>query len=340
MLGLEKAPAHIEEIADRLDEGDLAAVLHDIHTRKISADDFQDAEDLRTSIRTPAGDVRVHLRVTAEMTHAGISIPFVKVYPLQSPDDFEAVAQVFEHLEVVPTPDAYARYAARIGDRGLAVANGPLGASPIHLMLHDLLPMDQFFYLYADRRDAMRALAARIEPFYEAMLDAVLSSDAEGVFWGANYDRDLAWPPFFEAEIAPWLKKASDRAHRAGKFLLTHTDGENRGLMALYPPCGFDVAESVCPHPMTECALAEIRSGMGTKTTVWGGIPSVALLKDSMDDRSFETYLDRLFEELGSGDRLILGVSDNVPPDADLSRLERIKERIEAFGPVHPQRRG
>ena len=87
---------------------------------------------------------------------------------------------------------------------------------------------------------------------------------------------------------------------------------------------------------MTQCTLAEIRKGMGPKTTVWGGIPSVTLLDDSMDDATFEAYLDDLFGSLGAGDHLILGVADNVPPDANFARLEYIKERIKEFGPVQP----
>ncbi|MCC7261081.1 MAG: hypothetical protein IT369_01035, partial [Candidatus Latescibacteria bacterium] len=44
----------------------------------------------------------------------------------------------------------------------------------------------------------------------------------------------------------------------------------------------------------------------------------------------------QVFGELGTGERLILGVSDNVPPAASLARLARIKERVEAWGPVRP----
>ena len=73
---------------------------------------------------------------------------------------------------------------------------------------------------------------------------------------------------------------------------------------------------------------------MGDSITVWGGIPSIALLPSSMNDEEFDAYLDDLFESLGSGSKLILGVSDNVPPDADLNRLEEIKKRIVSFGPV------
>jgi len=305
-----------------------------IELRDLPVEFDSDGENLRTRIRTPAGEVFTHLQQTARMTREGISLPFVRSYAIRSADDFEAVAQVFEHLEVVPTPENYAAFHQRVGEQGIAVARGPIAASPVHLILHELVAMDQFYYLYADERAALHRLAERMEPFFEALLEALIACDAEVVFWGANYDQDLTWPPFFEAEIAPWLKKVSERLHAAGKFLLTHTDGENRALLPLYPACGFDVAESVCPRPMTRCTLSEVRQGLGPHITVWGGLPSVALLDDAMDEASFEAYLDDLFGSLGAGDHLILGVSDNVPPDANLDRLERIKERVEAFGPV------
>ncbi len=293
-----------------------------------------DEDNLHTVINTPAGEVTLHLQQTREMTREGISLPFVKSYAIKFPADFEAVAHIFDHVRVVPAPDNYARYQQRIGDRGLAVASGPIAASPMHLILHELTPMDQFFYLYADVRDDMYRLCDRMEPFFEAMLEAVLACSAEVVFWGGNYDQNLTWPPFFEQEISPWLKRVADGLHSSGKLLLTHTDGENHDLLPFYSACGFDVGESVCTRPMTKCTLAEVMRGMGPTTTVWGGIPAITLLDESMDEPTFDAYLDDLFDSIGTGERLILGVSDNVPPDANLTRLERIKERIEAFGPI------
>jgi len=288
----------------------------------------------KTCIRTPVGEVHTHLELTKTMARDGISLPFYQRHAIGEPRDFEAVACVFDDLRVEPDRAAYAAFRDRIGDDGIAVASGPIAASPMHLILHELMPMDQFFYLYVDQRKELEKLAARMEPFFENMLDVLASSEAEVVFWGGNYDRDLTWPPFFTEHIAPWLRRVSERLHAAGKFVLTHTDGENTDLLPLYPGCAFDVAESVCPAPMTHLTLAEQRAGMGPRTTVWGGIPSVALLPDSMDDQAFQGYLDTLFSKLGDGNRLILGVSDNVPPDAGLGRLAHIRERAEAFLPA------
>jgi len=294
--------------------------------------EFQHEGDaLRTRFRTSAGEIRTEMLLTDRMRRNGITQPFPEHFPIDSPDDFEAMAEIFEHIEVIPTPENYAEFHRRIGERGIATAHGNITASPMHMIFHELISQENFIYLYMDEeREQLIELAKRMEPFWEKMLDAVLACKAEVVYWGGNYDDNITWPAFFEEEIAPWLKKAADRLHAAGKFLLTHTDGENERLLPLYRQCEFDVADSVCPKPMTRCTLKELREGMGPDVTVWGGLCTVAFLDDSMSDASFEAFLDQTFSELGTGNRLILGVSDNVPPDANLSRLECVKERIHA----------
>ena len=237
-----------------------------------------DQENFVTTIKTTAGRVTTRTQLTSKMLQNGISLPFIESYPIKDNDDFEAVAQVFDHLEVIPTPDAYKAFQKRVGDHGVAVGAGLYAASPMHLMLHDLMSMEHFFFSYLENRDALNKLAERMEPFFDAVLDAVLQSDAEVIYWGSNYDQNITWPPFFKDQIVPWLKKVSKRVHDAGKLVLTHTDGENEALLPLYPSCEFDIAESVCPYPMTACTLKEIRKGFGSKTTVWGGIPSTSLL--------------------------------------------------------------
>ena len=293
---------------------------------------FEHDGALQTALfRTPRGEVRTRLRTTDEMRRNGISLPFVDSYAIRSADDLDAIGWLFEHVEVVPAPQQYRRFSARIGDRGLAVAAGPVAASPMHLVLHELVAMDQFFYLYADEREGLKTLARRMEPVFEAMLAAELATDSEVIFWGGNYDQDLTWPPFFEEEIAPWLRRASDRAHAAGKLLLTHCDGENRALLPLYPQCRFDIAESLCPAPMTQLSLRELREGFGPGVTVWGGVPSVALLEGSLRGAAFDRWLADLATEIEREPRrIIVGVSDNVPPDASLERFARIGEAVAA----------
>lgn len=291
---------------------------------------------VRTSIRAPAGEVTTEFEFDGEMARNGVTVPFIRKFPITSPADFEPVAQVFGHLEVTPQPEGYAAYRRRIGDSGLAIAHCLPCASPMQMIFYSLVAKEEFFYLYADERDGLRALAARLEPYFDRVMSAVLACEAEAIMIGGNFDQDLTWPAFFAAEISPWLHRLSARAHAAGKLVVTHTDGENQMLLPLYPDCGFDAAESVCPRPMTRCSLQKIREGLGPRVTTWGGLCSVAFLRGSMDEAAFEAHLDEAFAAIGDGSRFILGVSDNVPPDADLGRLERVRERVRAFGPVRP----
>jgi hypothetical protein len=291
------------------------------------------AEQYETTINTSHGDVTTVLRLTAEMRRRGNSIPEVVKRPLDSGTDLDAVREVFEHLAVIPTPVAYRAFHKRIGDRGVAVSHGPLAASPMHSILHDVMDMEAFIYQYVDDRGSLARLAESMTPFFLAQLEVLATSEAEVVLWGGNYDQNVTWPAFFREEIIPWTRRVGERLRAAGKLLLSHADGENDGLLGDFPACGFDVAESVCPAPMTKRSLRELRSGMGPHTTVWGGVPSVALLVDSMSDIAFEQHVAATFSELGSGRRLILGVSDNVPPDAALDRLDRITAACEAWNP-------
>jgi uroporphyrinogen-III decarboxylase len=213
----------------------------------------------------------------------------------------------------------------------------PVSASPVHSLLHQLMDMETFFYAYMDDPEAVHALAKRMEPFWEAQLEAVIASPAEVVQWGANYDESTTWPPFFTKEIVPWLARVGDRVRAAGKLLSSHCDGENDRLLESFPDARLDIAESVCTEPMVRRSLRELRAGFGPATAVYGGIPSVCLLDTAMSEEGFGELLDKTFGELGAGERLVLGVSDNVPVDANLDRLERITERVLEFGQVEPR---
>ncbi len=289
-----------------------------------------------TVIHAPAGDVETVMEYSDAMARDAITQPEVIQRVIRAGDSLEAVAQVYEHFEVVATPAGYWDFHERIGGNGLAIAQGVISASPIHSMLHQLMDMETFFYWYMDDRDSLYRLGERMTPFYERVLDVLCGSQAEVVLWGANYDQSTTWPPFFETEVAPWLARVGDRLRAAGKLLLSHCDGENDLLLPLMPGCRMDIAESVCTQPMTRRTLADQQAGMGPTTTIWGGLPAVAFMTGAMSDDAFERHLDGVFEALGAGSRLILGVSDNVPVDADLDRIERVSRRVQDFGPVEP----
>jgi uroporphyrinogen-III decarboxylase len=278
--------------------------------------------------QTPVGSIRTAAAMTDEMLDAGASISYVTEYPIRQPADFEVVGYIFDHVRVEPQYDGLRAKQRAIGDRGIVVAFASGTACPMQHIMKDLMPVEQFFFAMHDCPTAVQELAERIAPYFDRGQQCAADSPAEVVLLGGNYDDAITYPPFFEQHILPPLADYAARLHVRGKYLMTHTDGENRGLLPLYRRTGFDIADSVCPHPMTSCRLDELLDAFAGHITLWGGIPSVLLCPDSTPDADFRRYIDDLVEQHGQRSRFILGVSDMVTADADPTRLQYITDRV------------
>ncbi len=288
-----------------------------------------DGGHTRVTYRTAKGGVTGVFGYTDEMRAAGVSIPWVFEPLVKAPRDLGVLAHIYKGLEVAPARERCGKWREWIGESGAAVAFGGPAASPMHHVMHQVMPVTEFFLALHDHPREMAALADSMTAWFEGILEALTSSEAEIIFWGGNYDETITYPPFFEKHILPWLARAAEAAHAAGKFLLTHTDGENKGLIDLYRKSGFDVADSFCPRPMTKMTLREFTEAL-PDVTVWGGIPSVAVCRETMNDADFHKLLDETLEFAAGRTRIILSVADTLPPGADWRRFEEITRRTQS----------
>ena len=290
---------------------------------------------LKVKYKTPKGDITTTVVHSQDMKRNGITLYVIKEHAIKSKDDYPAMKYIFDNMEVIPDYDNYSHFQQDfIGDRGVAVALSAMWASPGHYLIKELMAFDTYYYEQYDNPDEMNEFIEQITPFCSKLFDAALNSPAEVILSGANYDTSFTAPSMFEEYIMPALKEQSDRAHARGKFLATHTDGENTGLMELYLRSGFDIADSICPAPMTKISLEDTRRMFGHTCTVWGGIPSISVLEDSMNDLTFKRFVEEKFENLGRGDHLILSVADTVPPAAKFDRILYLQKKAMEFGPV------
>jgi hypothetical protein len=283
--------------------------------------------ELVTEYHTPAGRLRTAEIFTDEMLDAGASMSWTTEHVIKEPRDLETAAWIFSHLRVERRAGYDARRSAT-GERGVAVAYVTGTACPVHHIMKELMPVEQFFYALHDCPEQIERLAEAMEPYYAAMRQLAAESSAEVALLGGNYDDSITHPRFFEKYILPPLKSYADALHARGKFLMTHTDGENRRLMPLYLRAGFDIADSVCPAPMTRMTLDEILASFEGRIAVWGGIPSVLLCPDSAGDAQFRAWIDGVLERYGHRSRFILGVSDMVTADAEWERMLYVTEQV------------
>jgi methylmalonyl-CoA mutase cobalamin-binding domain/chain len=292
----------------------------------------RDGPRTRVEYHTPLGMVSTTTHYDVDSQRHGITIPALVEHLIKTPADYAPAGYLFEHMDVAANFERFRRWTADdMGENGQPIAIGSLDASPFHLIQRDLSNATQFFIHYKDHYREMRGLAERIAPLMDKQLEILCQSPAEVVWWGANFDDMLTFPPYFAQEIAPWIRKAATRLGAAGKLVLCHTDGENRGLMDLIRDSGMHIAESFCPAPMTKVTLAEYYRHWSGNLTLFGGIPSTVVMPGT-SEADFETYMDELFRAVAPGQRIVIGVADEVPPSAVFSRLQRIGERIEKEG--------
>jgi corrinoid protein of di/trimethylamine methyltransferase len=292
----------------------------------------QSGDTKRVEYHTPVGMVSVTEVITEEMRSAGASITWLEERAIKTVDDYRILKYIFENIEIKPDYERYRQWQQNVGDDGVAIQMGAFAPSPIQHIQRDLLEATEFFYHYNDYQKEMQDLAEGIEHVYEQLLQTVVKSSAEIVLWGANYDDMITYPTYFEKEITPWLQKASHALAENGKLMISHTDGENRGLMDLIHDSGIHIAEAVCPYPMMRVKIEDYYRQWCDKITIFGGIPQSLLTEETASEEDFQSYLDHFFKAVAPGRRIIVGVADTTPPNAVFDRLRRLGDRVAREG--------
>ncbi len=303
---------------------------------RVEYEDDIDEQITHVEYHTPVGMVSVRHGTTAEMKKSGASITWVKETAIKKPEDYRVLAYIFGNIKLIPAYERFLEWKNSVGEDGVAVGQG-LGiacSSPMHFIQKTLIGSTDFYYHYNDYPKEMGELADSLENVYDQLIAILTDSPADAILWSANVDDMVTYPAYFEREILPWCRKASDLLHSKGILFVMHPDGENRGLMDLIPECGIDIADAVTPYPMTKITIDEYydrwcRSG---KLTIHGGIPEIMLLKESTSWKDLEDYLTHMFKVISPGNRLIASIGDTSPPNTEFERLIYIGERFEKEG--------
>jgi methylmalonyl-CoA mutase cobalamin-binding domain/chain len=333
-------------VADHLHQPDPDAMLHralGVHFMKEYVAHFAFIDRVKIDVRRE-GD-RTHIRyITAkgsittctiysqEMRRAGISVPWIEEHAVKTPDDLKILAHLFENMDVTPHFESFKAYRAAVSENGLPVTAFTVAAGPVHHIQKYFLDATDFFHYYRDHQMEILYLADALAPLYEKALRIVAESPAEVIQWGSNFDEMLTFAPMFARHFVPWIRKAKEVLEPQNILILCHTDGENQGLMDLIRDSGMDVAEAVCPAPMTKVSLHEYYRRWGDRIAIFGGVPSNLLLPQLTPEDQFNAFMEKLFKGIGNGSRFILGIADTTPPDADFERLVRIGDMVREKG--------
>jgi len=110
--------------------------------------------------------------------------------------------------------------------------------------------------------------------------------------------------------------------------VLLHNDGTLKASLPLLAETALDAVEAVTPAPVGDLTVQEVKEICQGKSIVWGCLPG-ALFSPLYPEDYFKDYLKKVLETFPAGSGFVLGVADQVPPDADFARICLVRKVLE-----------
>lgn len=324
------------ELNDIYRDLDMVVQARDLDRRRVYREELRDVDvrvtrdglDTRTEYITPVGTVTTLHRRAAILDDLGIQGLEVE-HLIKGPDDYAPAEYMIEHTEIIPMYNEYLAYEAEIGEGGVPVVGA--GNDPMTHFLQDLAGYNQAFYHLYDHPEKVEHLMGVLNDHAQKLQQVILDSPAKLILQGYHFDTMMTPPPLFKEHILPYYQPFAEKLRARGKTLTCHADADTSKLMELIKEAGFHMVECFVTAPMVKTTMADARAVFGNDVIIWGGIPSV-MLCEPVTDEAFEAYMLDLFRTIAPGDAFILGVADNVMPEAIMDRVERVGELVAEYG--------
>jgi hypothetical protein len=178
-----------------------------------------------------------------------------------------------------------------------------------------------------DGRPVLMEMLAALEEKNQALTEQVAVLPGDLLLAPDNLDGQYISPKIFRDQFAGSYRRSAETAHRHGKPLVVHVGGPIRRVLPLLAEAGVDGVEGIAGPPQSDVTLAEARQLAGPGLTLWGGIPQ-DLLQDIHEREAFEAGVAEAARQAAGDGRMILGVADRVPVDAEFARLQALPDLL------------
>ena len=243
-------------------------------------------------------------------------------YPVKSADDLPALRALVVARAYTPDETRLAALREVVGEDGVIALELPMRAYSD--VLHAFLGWSEGLMLFAgDGRPALLEIMAILEQKAQVLAEQVAALAGDLLLAPDNLDGQYISPRVFRDHFAASYRQSAEAAHRHGKPLVVHVGGPIRKILPLLAEAGVDGVEGIAGPPQSDATLADARQLAGPRITLWGGIPQ-DLLQDIHAPEAFEAGVAEALRQAAGDARMILGVADRVPVDADFARLQAL----------------
>jgi hypothetical protein len=248
-------------------------------------------------------------------------------FPIKTIEDLKIMRYIMEHTNCVFLEDNFQKAEDILGNRG--VASTYLYSSPYQRLMKTTIGFTRTTILLKRNPKDIEDFMIFLGMWDDKMYELIVKSPLKIVNFGENIDANLSPPPVFEKYLLPYYQKRVNQLKRVGIFTHIHIDGSFKDLLPYFEDLPFDGLEALTPYPQGDVNLEELSHYIGDKILL-DGIPSILFLPHYSYD-FVEEYTRKVLDLFSPN--LILGVSDELSPNGDIVKLERIRDIINKYEP-------
>jgi hypothetical protein len=257
-------------------------------------------------------------------------------YPVKTEGDLDAAseycrAKVYSLRENVS-------WAAAAADPESDILAIRLPQQPFSEIIHDLLGFDEGIIILMQEGESIGELTGLLEKSYidliasliASLSDGTLDTDPSGdqgeiVFYSPdNLDANFIMPDQFDRYLRGGYERTLERLHGAEYGLAVHIGGYVRPLLSPLGDVGIDILQGISGPPQSDATLSEARELAGPGPLLWGGIPQDLVLP-AADPKELEDTAGEVKRRCIEDGRMVAGISDKVPVEADLEKLRFLR---------------
>ncbi len=278
---------------------------------------WEDEKRLRTTWHTPLGeltDVR-HYDAWQLSQHN-------TEYKLKRPEDFSILEYMLQDEEWYWDQEAYEADVALIAGRG--APQFYFRRSPIQGLFIEHMGLERTIYMMADHPEVIAHYVAVQSEADDALYAVLCSCPVPILNLGENIDAHMDPPSIWLQHLTPYYRRRVEQLRAAGKHVHIHIDGAMQPLLPHLQVVPWTGIEACTPLPQGDVTIEEIKEGLGDLVLL-DGIPALYFLP-SFPIEDLTGCVRRLVELFYP--RLVLGISDEIPPDGDIERVRLVGEML------------
>ena len=277
-----------------------------------------DEKNMRRVWETPVG----RLTETLHYDEWNISC-YNSEYLLKTSQDFQVYKYILQDEDWYWDQEQYEQDLKPIGNRG--VAQFYVRRSPMQSLYIETMGFEPTIYMLHDYPSVIEEYVEARSSADEAMYRIICGCPVPVFNFGENIDTHMDPPPVWRSHLLPYYTRRAEQIRASGKFTHIHIDGAMKPLIADIRSAPFDGIEAPTPLPQGDVTLEEIKTALGDKVLL-DGIPAIYFLPIYPLDEliACTKRVVELFQP-----RLVLGISDEPPPDSDIERVRLIGELVQ-----------